>query len=707
MNKLKLKGMIHNSQINLCYKLQIVYCILIGFFFFGQVYTSLAQTVIDIDIHDQKQIIDGFGAHQGNSEINQSWWQDLYYDDLRASVYRVDLTPRLISPYSDLNYYSPWFMGSGTNSVFNLEDSDNPDGPEGNRVRTYTSPEDYGRLFGGENAPIAVMGPDIDDNVAYFTYSANGAISAGIERKEALGDFKLIGSFWSPLPWVKVSSGNAYGQNWWPGPVMGTPWPFIWGGNFAGGRLDVSNEPRSIFDDSLLGGDGPTSSLTQFARSTAAYIRGYQNFHGIRFYAISLQNELNFEQFYNSATYPLASQYISALKAVRAEFDRYDDLKDIKIMGPEDLLGGDPYGMWQYGAGDNTIHKNLQYLQHITADPVAANAIDFFCIHGYDSDGISTSGATSTLWNWWVNGWQESPAAGLPSNVQGFSHYEKKSWMTETSGEQHEWLFPASGFPNQGGWSLALRIHQALTTGQQSAWIYWTFTESDDDGEVSRFALTNQASGNIAPKYVAAKHYFRYIRPGARRVSSISSGSDKVVASAYTHNSDGTLTVVALNTSSTTETITINVSDMPGENLMFEVYTSSNNNYWQSSTINFQNGSTSITLPGYSLMTLHGNDAISTAVKDPLSDTTVKKFEVFPNPHSVTATIYFELAQKAWVNLSICDVNGKLLRQLKDELMTAGNHEITLDSNVLAPGTYWCKLNAGASEKAKQMLLVK
>lgn len=185
----------------------------------------------------------------------------------------------------------------------------------------------------------------------------------------------MTASIWSPLPWVKVSSGNRYNQNWWPGPVQNTPWPFVWGGNFAGGRLDVSNTPLQVFNDQSMGGSGPTSALTQFARSTAAYIAGYQRFHKIKFYAISIQNELNFEQFYNSATYPLSSQYITALKIVRAEFDKYPELKDIKIMGPEDLLGGDAYGLWEYGG---PVHKNLQYLHNIDRDADAKKRLISF-----------------------------------------------------------------------------------------------------------------------------------------------------------------------------------------------------------------------------------------------------------------------------------------------------------------------------------------
>ena len=147
---------------------------------------ALAQTTsIQVLCNQRKQVMDGFGAHQGDNAVNQAWWQALYFDDLGASIYRVDLTPKLKTPYSNLSYYSPWFMGSSTVSVFNLEDPANPNGPENNRVRTYTGPNDYSRSFGGQNAPIAVMGTDILANVNKFTYAPDGAITAGKAKKAA------------------------------------------------------------------------------------------------------------------------------------------------------------------------------------------------------------------------------------------------------------------------------------------------------------------------------------------------------------------------------------------------------------------------------------------------------------------------------------------------------------------------------------------
>jgi O-glycosyl hydrolase len=594
----------------------------------GVVLLFLAVSVqaVTVDINTtpagRKQLIDGFGAHQGNNLTSQAWWQNLFFDDMRCSIYRVDLTPKFKSPYSDWNYNCPWFHN-------------NPalPGPENNNCRTYTDANNYTHTASvwGRETPIAVMGPDINNNINYFDYSdtSDGIIAQlGNSKKSQLGDFKLIGSLWSPAPWVKLASGHTYNDTyWWPGPFTGTKWPFIWAGNFAGGKLDISNTPLAIFDD----GTGPTSAITQFARCTAAYIRGFQNTFGVHFYAISIQNEINFEEFYNSCTYQLSSQYITALKAIRAEFDKYPDLTNIKIKGPEDLMGGDVWGMWQYGGGSDTTHKNLQYLQNINADPCAAAAIAFFCIHGYASDGVSSAGASSTLWNWWANGWTSSPAGGIPSNVHGFTWYGKKSWMTETSGENAAWLWPAEpSYPNNGGWSIALKIHQALNAGMESAWIYWTFGE-ENNGQPTPAALTGPTLLANSPKYVAAKHFFRFIRPNSYRYTTTVTGDPNILAGAYVHDSDKSLTIVLINCSGSAQSATINIPGNPANITSFDCYMSSSGSYWNKTQVETSASQVTISIPQYGIVTLYGEAPC--ARSDFLRDGTVnfQDFATFAN----------------------------------------------------------------------------
>jgi O-glycosyl hydrolase len=557
----------------------------------GQPAYAQGGTTVTVDSTTRYQVIDGFGTCLTGSEAQQPWWQALYYDDLRASILRVDLTPRFVAPYSDHRYNSPW-------------GNDPPlPGPDDNNVRTYGGPDDYSDEYAGRQAPIAVMQADANENLDLFNYedvlprTGGIAAQAGLSHVEQLGDFKLVGSIWSPPPWLKISSGNVITNQVDPRPRNGTPWPFIWNGNFSGGRLDLTDKTWPMFNDGIE----DTTALTQFVRATSSYILGYQRRYGVPFYAISLQNELNLEMFYNSATYPLSADYIKTLKRLRAEFDKYDELRPIKIMGPEDLMGPNVYGMWR--AGQGTVDKNLRHLQNIRADPAADAALAFFNIHSYAGDTIASADAPPNQWNWWANGWTASPAPGIDANVSGFTAYEKKSWMTETSGEHPAWLWPDDSFPGRGGWSIALKMHRALTTGQQSGWLYWQLTNTQP---ITGPTLTDNVLLANSPKYTAFKHFARYIRPNAQRVAADVAGSPTLNASAYIHDADQTLTVVLVNSSPTTQTVTVRLPDTPANIGGMQVFTSSSGNLWQAGGAPVDDGSVMVTVPGYGVTTLYG-----------------------------------------------------------------------------------------------------
>ena len=566
---------------------------------------------VDTSPAGREQIIDGFGTGVFGVEGQQTWFQRLLLDDLRASILRFDITPQFKAPYSELHYYSPWFDQVTPLTL---------PGPDQNNVRTYTGPSDYSRSYGGHRAPIAVMGPDIDENAKVFDFDAPAAKTAGTigraakTRRASLGDFKLVGSVFSPAPWLKVSSGNSIAGQTDPLPKNGTKWPFIWGGNFSGGYLDVSGKSRPEFDDSGVGGRGPTSALIQFARGLAAYLRGFQNTYGIALYAISLQNEPGFEEFYNSCAYPQSSEFTKVLKAARVELDKYPDLAGIRIMGPEDVLGTDAYGMWMVGSSSHPTDKNLRYLENIGRDREAARLLSFFAIHGYAEDGATAVGVASKQWSWWREGWHKNPAFGLPSDVKGFVSYGKRSWMTETSGEEASWLAPPSGFPAQGAWSIALKIQQALTTGQESAWIYLQL--SDGNARPTE-TLTNYTLGSQSPKYVAAKHFFRFIRPGAVRVNSKVTGSTRLSVSAYVNDAEHTLVLELLNLSARDALVNVVVPTLPLGLSRFEVVTSSNHHLWQTSTINVLSQRAAALVPAYGIVTLLGRGS---AIRPSTSD---------------------------------------------------------------------------------------
>ena len=114
-----------------------------------------AQTIdVDVSRDGRAQVIEGFGTCISGSEPEQTWWRELYFDDLAASILRFDLTPHFKAPYSDHGYNSPWFHN----------DPPLPDPTATTCART-TTHRDYTRTWAGYSAKIAVLGPDIDKNI--------------------------------------------------------------------------------------------------------------------------------------------------------------------------------------------------------------------------------------------------------------------------------------------------------------------------------------------------------------------------------------------------------------------------------------------------------------------------------------------------------------------------------------------------------------
>jgi O-glycosyl hydrolase len=500
---------------------------------------------------------------------------------------RVDLTPRFRAPVSDYTYNSPWYHGSPSLP-----------GPEGNNVRTYKGIEDYGRSYGGHKAQIAVLGPELPQQLGQFDYTSEAirGIGALAQRGARIGqarkEFKLVGSVWSPAPWLKKSSGGHIEGGAGELPVDGTAFPFIWAGNFSGGQLDTSDKKLPQLADR----HGPTSALTQFARITAAYVLGFQRAFGVKFYALSLQNELNFETFYNSCTYPDAKGYAAALKALRKELDKNAELRDIKLIGPEDLLGADAYALWQFGDQRAPVHKNLQYLATLAKDPAALSALSFVAVHAYANDGVHAAGDDEQMWRWFNDGWREPPAAGLPAKVDGVRAYQRKSWMTELSGESNVWAPAPGGNVSDSALGLALKVHRGLTVGEQNAWLYWQLVDGE---QVRGETLTDPALKASSPKYVAFKHFARYIRPGACAWPVHVENSADVVASAYRHPHYGT-TVVLINRGVATQIALDAALSGPAT-----VYTSSAFSLWKRSTSSpDQDGQLRVNMPGQSIVTL-------------------------------------------------------------------------------------------------------
>ncbi len=114
--------------------------------------------------------------------------------------------------------------------------------------------------------------------------------------------------------------------------------------------------------------------------------------------------------------------------------------------------------------------------------------------------------------------------------------------------------------------------------------------------------------------------------------------------------------------------------------------------------LNFQN----FAMNGYRMRDLIlGLGNINTAVRD------FKLNQNYPNPFNPSTKISFTLTYAGDVVLDVYDVNGKLVKNLINGYMNAGDREYTFDASGLSSGTYFYKITANGYSETKKMLLVK
>jgi len=113
------------------------------------------------------------------------------------------------------------------------------------------------------------------------------------------------------------------------------------------------------------------------------------------------------------------------------------------------------------------------------------------------------------------------------------------------------------------------------------------------------------------------------------------------------------------------------------------------------------------TIPDSSI--LAGEMGIPLAVLTPLSE---NNFSVFPNPFSTSTTISFSLSQSENVSLKIFDAEGRLVRTLANESMSAVAHTRTWDAcdengNAVSAGIYFLRMETASEVKTISVSVVK
>jgi O-glycosyl hydrolase len=420
---------------------------------------------------------------------------------------------------------------------------------------------------------------------------------------------KIVGSYWSPPHWMKGPTGNEQYHVSNPSVEKKTPWlSGTSSGDSIGGRL--------LQDE---------TNLTQFARYTAAWVKGFEQHYGVPVYAISLQNEISFENPFDSCTYERGPekagggmgdggqwwQYAGALKAVKSEFQRLGI--STKIKGPHCAgVKSTPDNPWEL----NTQNKYITAVKN-HADSALIDFMDFYNCNGYvgsDEDAVK-------MWAGFWNGKNNVPANWTHwTDCPGVKNDGKWTWLSENGGPKSAWLNGSGGTPGDGAITVTLRMHNAIVHAMTAAYIYWQFTDTgSSETEHTLLGKSHISNPHDSKKYCAFKHFARYVRPGAQRLaatfensqSSIggSSGYDtynSLNVSAFAHTQDLTYTFVLVNMKSGAQSVMINApTGMPV--MAYRVFrTSSSEGFAEQSALHVSGGTMSLSIPGYSVVTLYG-----------------------------------------------------------------------------------------------------
>ena len=101
---------------------------------------------------------------------------------------------------------------------------------------------------------------------------------------------------------------------------------------------------------------------------------------------------------------------------------------------------------------------------------------------------------------------------------------------------------------------------------------------------------------------------------------------------------------------------------------------------------------------GHAVITLTGTTPLPEAVS--LND-------AYPNPFNPSTNISFEIPQDMHVNLSVYDINGRIVAELVNEMKTGNTYSVAWNASGNASGVYFVKLAAGEVVHTQKIMLVK
>jgi hypothetical protein len=121
-------------------------------------------------------------------------------------------------------------------------------------------------------------------------------------------------------------------------------------------------------------------------------------------------------------------------------------------------------------------------------------------------------------------------------------------------------------------------------------------------------------------------------------------------------------------------------------------------------------GGTGINPPGSTAPSTAFQYVVGTTSITTISTDVPKEFKLFnnyPNPFNPTTDIKYDLPKSGVVSLKIYDINGRLVKELVNQMQIAGSYRARFEASNLSSGIYFYQLTAGEFKAQNKMLLIK
>ncbi len=337
-------------------------------------------------------------------------------------------------------------------------------------------------------------------------------------------------------------------------------------------------------DTNSYGGNLMRKYHKHYAKYLAEWIKMLRDKWGIPLYAMSVNNELNFVEPYSSCVYKLNDGQFGEVVQEMGEMFETEGVGHVKVLGPEHMT--------------SKIGEMMAYMNEVLDNPKASKYFGVVASHGYAADGITSSDSAED-------------SVGLPAALKAHPKYPGwPLWMTESSGELAQWedgtrMVKGKRSEAIGAFGFGGKVHVSIVYGSNSAYVYWNANRASHSKDNTQGLMVDDVP---TKKYYSFKHYSKYIRPNAVRISAMPIDTQNRSASAYYHKENSTLTIVLLNSSEQEEVYPIIIKNGLSVEKMSVYQTTGEEgmDFKNIGDINFSGGKSNITMPRHSIITLYG-----------------------------------------------------------------------------------------------------